>query len=318
MRVTLDLDQLLRDGSITAEEYARLSRFARRDTGTLLVNVLGGFGVIAVAAAGIMLIPNAVTGCALGGLLMALGLGLQWSGRPQWGLFAAFSILIAALLLGGGVMLISQGITSPDAMDADVVPLIPLPLAWLAVALIFAASAVAGRSGLLAALAVLALSPMLGGWTGYTHAAYWVAITRPLATVLVFSAIALGLHGASRVLAPEWERLATIAARTALLVVNLGFWVGSLWGSERETEMVRLSPGAFSVLWAVGLIGAGVWAGRTNRRWLLNLAAIFGGIHFYTQWFEHLGADPLTILAAGLLTLGAAFLLRAANRRMEG
>ena len=66
----------------------------------------------------------------------------------------------------------------------------------------------------------------------------------------------------------------------------------------------------------MALLAAAVWAARANRRWVLNLAATFGGIHFYTQWFERLGADPLTVLAAGLLTLGFATLLWRLNRRL--
>ncbi|WP_204307646.1 hypothetical protein, partial [Enterobacter hormaechei] len=58
--------------------------------------------------------------------------------------------------------------------------------------------------------------------------------------------------------------------------------------------------------WAVALIGAGAWAARAGRSWVLNLAAVFGAIHFYTQWFERLGPSPLSILVAGVLTLGLA------------
>ena len=40
------------------------------------------------------------------------------------------------------------------------------------------------------------------------------------------------------------------------------------------------------------------WAVKANRRWVINLVAVFGAIHFYTQWFERLGADPLSVLTA--------------------
>jgi len=39
---------------------------------------------------------------------------------------------------------------------------------------------------------------------------------------------------------------------------------------------------------------------------VLNLAAVFGAIHFYTQWFEKLGATPFTVLVAGVTTLALA------------
>jgi iron complex transport system permease protein len=57
---------------------------------------------------------------------------------------------------------------------------------------------------------------------------------------------------------------------------------------------------------------------RVNRRWVVNLVAVFGAIDFYTQWFERLGANPGTVLLAGLITLGAALALFTTNRRRAG
>jgi hypothetical protein len=72
----------------------------------------------------------------------------------------------------------------------------------------------------------------------------------------------------------------------------------------------------FSILWAVVLLGAGIWAVQVNRRWLVNLIAVFAGIHFYTQWFERLGATPLSVLLGGLMMLASAFALWIFNRRV--
>jgi iron complex transport system permease protein len=41
-----------------------------------------------------------------------------------------------------------------------------------------------------------------------------------------------------------------------------------------------------------------------NRRWVVNVAAVFGAIHFYTQWFEQLGPSPFSVLGGGLLLIG--------------
>ena len=70
------------------------------------------------------------------------------------------------------------------------------------------------------------------------------------------------------------------------------------------------------MLWALALIAVGIWGVRENRRWVVNLAAIFGAIHFYTQWFERFGAAPLTILLAGILALGFAIGLWYFNRAL--
>ena len=170
--------------------------------------------------------------------------------------------------------------------------------ACLLVAALFAACAVPARSGLLASLTVVVLFAMLGSSSSYQHAFYELEVRQPLATVLAFSALALGAHIVSRFVAADWERLLTIVARTAALLANLGFWVGSLWGDD--LDWLAVSHGsvpvvAFSIAWAACLLAAAVWAGWTNRRRMLNLVAVFAGIHFYTQWFEHLGTTPASV-----------------------
>src|SRR5262245_62597097 len=69
------------------------------------------------------------------------------------------------------------------------------------------------------------------------------------------------------------------------------------------------------------LLGSGLarrrdWAVQVNRRWLVNLVALFAGIHFYTQWFERLGATPLSVLLGGVVMLASAFALWMFNRRV--
>jgi len=132
---------------------------------------------------------------------------------------------------------------------------------------------------------------------------------------LLFSGLAIAAYQASKRLSADFARLSITAARTSLLLVNFGFWIGSLWGDrltwfvDRATtsRYVPVIPAwTFSLLWIIAIIGAGVWAARANRPWVLNLAAVFGAIHFYTQWFEKLGATPFTVLVAGVTTLALA------------
>lgn len=72
----------------------------------------------------------------------------------------------------------------------------------------------------------------------------------------------------------------------------------------------------FSVVWGIALLATGIWAWLQSQRWILNTVAIFGGIHFYTQWFERLGSSPGYVLLAGILALGFAASLRAINQMM--
>jgi hypothetical protein len=58
----------------------------------MLINVLIGFCVLAVSASALALLPSALTGAILGGLLMATGIGIVLLRRPQWGVLANICI----------------------------------------------------------------------------------------------------------------------------------------------------------------------------------------------------------------------------------
>ena len=314
MRVTLDLAQLLRDGAISQVEHDRLLRLGVHAGGNALVNVLVGFGVFAVVGGIVALVPDTLVAAILGAALMAAGIAMSMSRRPDWSLLASICILLAALLGGAGLILLTQGFKSAYA-DAGT-PVMSLDAAELLVAVLFAVCAVPARSAMLACLTVLLLFAVLGNTAGYEHAFYELEVRQPLLTVLVFSALALAAHAASRVVAPGYERLLTAVARTALFLVNLGFWVGSLWGNGTWGPLreIVIPDWAFSVVWAAALLAVGVWAGLAGRRWVLNLVAVFAGIHFYTQAFETLGYTPLTVLVGGLVLLGMALALWRFNR----
>ena len=264
--------------------------------------------MVAVSGGVLALAPTPSTAIGLGVVVSALGLWLVHLRSEQWWLLAQIALLVGAILFGGGVIKAAEG---------------SVP-AFLLVAAVFAAAGVIARSGLLVAGAVLALSSAVGARTGYLHATYFLGIQEPTVTIGLFSLIALGAYQLSWRLPADGERLALVAARTALFLVNFGFWIGSLWGdrlawlrpSASNTRMASpiIPDMAFAVAWALALIGVAIWAVRANRRWTVNLAAMFGAIHFYTQWFERLGATPWAVVMAGLVTLAFAFGIRTLNR----
>ena len=104
--------------------------------------------------------------------------------------------------------------------------------AMLIVTAALAGASIVARSSLLMAAAVLALGACLGARAGYWHATYMLAIYEPLVTIVLFSLLALGTYYLSKSLAADYERLALIAARTSVFMVNFGFWIGSLWGDN--------------------------------------------------------------------------------------
>jgi iron complex transport system permease protein len=306
MKIVIDVDKLLKEGRISTEEYERLNALAVQETGSLAFNILIGFGVIATAWGALALLPSGPTAILLGFLLSAGGVYLSTSYAEEWGLLGSMLLLVGSNTAAGGILFVTQGGF----------------VGFLIVTLLCVVGSVLAKSSLLAALAVLSLSSAVGAMTAYGHATYMLAIRQPSVTVALFSLLALGSYQWSKVLAMDYQRLAIIVARTSLFVVNLGFWVGSLWGDSLwyQRDVWTFRSGAvvpdwvFVVGWAVGLVATGVWAARLNKRWVVNLLAVFGAIHFYTQYFERLGASPGSILFAGLAALGIAFAIFRYNK----
>ncbi len=319
MKITLDLSKLVEEGKLTPADAERLKQLARHDTGSLGINILIGFGVIAVAAGAVTLLltlfefkplPVAIFGAAV----LALGIALTLTRQASTELIAQILTLIGALSFAGALMVYD---------DASL-------RAAIAITLIFAVSAIVARSSLLMALAVLSLAACLGARTGYRHAMYSLAIQEPTITIVLFSLLALAAYLASQRLKADYERLAITTARVSILLVNFGFWIGSLWGDPlimlrrmgpnplenfaRWRDAVVIPDYVFSIGWAAALLAVGLWGARENRRWVVNVAAVFAGIHFYTQWFSILGANALSVLGGGVLILVCAMALYKYNK----
>lgn len=171
----------------------------------------------------------------------------------------------------------------------------------------------AARSGFLVGMSSLILLSWMGGSSMYSHASYFIAIREPAPTVIVFSGLALAGLWVSDKLPWDMQRLALIFARTCLFIVNMGFWIGSLWGSQLGSGNVPAV--IFSVFWAMSILAVGYWGAIEGRLFVVNLCAVFGSIHFYTQWFETLGSSPGSLLGAGLTALLITWQLREYNRR---
>ena len=299
MKIVLDIDKLLADGQITAKEYDRLKGFSLKETGSLAFNILIGFGVIATAVGALALLPSSLTAIALGILLAGSGILLSVNLAEEWGLLGSILLLVGTVTAAGGVIALTEGGV----------------VGFLVVTVLCAVAAVFAKSALLSIMATLALSATVGAMTAYGHGTYMLAIRQPTVTVAFFTILALATYHLSKRLPPDYERIAIAFSRTSLFMVNLGFWVGSLWGDSlwNQRDNWNFRSGAvipdwiFVVGWAVGLIATGIWAARANRRWVVNLLSVFGAIHFYTQYFERLGASPGSILVAGLTSIVIAF-----------
>jgi len=259
--------------------------------------------------------PSYVTGALLGATFVLIGLGVAYRVAEQWRLLATANTIIGGLLLAGGLI---------GLMDGGLVGFVLAALLLFALALLI-------RSGLLMAIVPLALAAALGSSTGYFHASYMLVVTEPTITILLFAVLAWASYEIGQRVPAAYETPALVLARMSLVLVNFGFWVGSLWGdypgeSWRHAEIygsgissqdreawraaaLHLPDYIFVITWAVLIIGIGIWAARVSRRWVVNLATVFGAIHFYTQWFERLGAEPVSVILAGISVVAIAVVL---------
>jgi hypothetical protein len=123
----------------------------------------------------------------------------------------------------------------------------------LLVIILSGAGAMMAASGFLAAICAFGILTFIGdAGMFYTHAEYFIAIKEPALTVLFFSGLAYGSYIGARNLKPKQQRAAIVFSRTCIFIVNLAFWIGSLWGSKLgETKIPDF---IFALGWAMALL----------------------------------------------------------------
>ncbi len=229
----------------------------------------------------------------------------------QWGKLGRIWMTVGALLLAG-----SSGLWIDRPMIGPLV----------AAAILFAV-AIPAQSHLLIALTPFALAAAIGGSAGYWDACYEIAIREPTVTILLFAALGAGAWQVARKGPPLLAALSLTFARVSVVLVNFGFRIGSLWGdtpgdlwrnsSDLSSGTRQIPALAFVIVWAAALVVAGAWGARKGLRFLVNAVATFGAIHFYTQWFERLGADPVSVIAAGIVAIAIGFTIWKCNARLQ-
>jgi len=311
MKVTLDLNALVADGTLSSDLAARLKAHGEtRAGGGVLVNLLLIFGAMGVAAGVLAFEPSPTMGLILAISALSAGLSIFHAAGAQWRLLAQGLGIMGALGLAGWI-----GGEFYDHESAIWPPLV--------ITLIFGGVAAAFRNAFLAALATISLGAVIGSGTGYWHASYYLMVREPFITIVLFGGLAAGVYQLRERLNATWSSLCTAAARSAIFMANFGFWVGSLWGDYvgehwvagmdweaasawRETA-AHLPEAVFSLGWAGALIAA-IW--KTPQGSFLSISSIvFLAIHAYTQFFEILGAEPFTLLVGGALAVGLAVFL---------
>jgi len=214
LRIVLDLTKLVEESALTSEQAEKLKTLAAKETGSLGINIILAFGVVAIAGGILALKPSVTTALILGLALIASGLLVIQFKVKQWGLLGTAIIMVGALTLSGGLIVLWNG---------DVV-------AFSLTALILLIVGVLARSGFLIAISPLALAAVLGSSTGYTHASYLLIIREATITIGMFGLLAWGAFYLSKSLPAAYERLALVFSRVSLILVNFGFWGGISMG----------------------------------------------------------------------------------------
>ncbi|MDZ5647782.1 hypothetical protein [Nitrospirillum sp. BR 11828] len=312
MKILIDVDALETAGLLAPETAAMLRTHAVRGTGTTAINALLALGVVATAAGINALLPRPSLTAIFGTAFILSG---SWFSRHsiQWRKLGAIWMVVGALVLSAALAIIIQ---RPLAGSLVPIPILLL-VGWYA------------GSRLLIGLVPLAIAAAIGGSTGYWHAVYEISVQEPSLTIVLFTLLGwLAWHMALRC-AGKTQALAIVFARVCVVLVNLGFWIGSLWGdtpgrlwdqagADRmfSSAGAAIPPVAFAIAWAMALLAAGAWAASKGRNFLVNTVATFAVIHMYTQWFERLGLTPISVTVGGLIALAVGFLAWHYNRQI--
>lgn len=313
MRVVLNLKHLLEQKLITAAEAGKLKSLSSSATFQFAVSILMIFGILALAGGVYILQENTEILTLIGVVLIGLGIVF---GRVK----TAYSYsLVSFITLVLGAILTAVGIGAEFEN---------MQIAALLSALLFIVVAVVAGSGFLSAMSAITLAAVFGGLVGYGFygaGSYSLGLESRSLAIVVFIILGTLAYQWSKRLKSGNERLAVVFARISLVIVNIAFWIGSLFGDQigeidyskpdfdysildgaytsflptLVDTAVFVSSDFFAVLWAVAIVLTGVWAVRANSTFTLNTVATFAAIHFYSQWFERFGAEAWSLLTAG-------------------
>jgi hypothetical protein len=309
-RITLDLDALVADGRLTRAEAERLAGMAMPGRGiSTVIQVLYILGALGLAGGVMALKPDPITGMALAALAIGFAIIAQASSREDMGLLGVAMGICGTIGLCGSIAIQFGETLSAIAINGIITAI------TLAVAIVL-------RSRFLAALVPLGLAALLGSSSEYWHASYAIVVKESAITVVAFAALSVILFLAANRLREVWSQMATVAGRVSWLLMNFGFWVGSLWGDHVGDGFVSSTDagghpetvlaGAFFIPEWVFVFG---WAAVSiltivfmhRNRFAVNASITFLAINVYTQFFEWFGGSASVMLTGGVMLLGFAF-----------
>lgn len=320
-RITLDLDRLVKSGELSTAEAERLAGLAEPGRGlSTLIQVLYILGALGLAGGVMVLKPDPGTGTFLALLAIGFAVFAQRTGREDLSLLGTAMGICGTVGLCGSLGL-QFGESLPAIVMNSIITAITLGMALLL------------SSRFLAALVPLALASLIGSSTAYWHASYGIIIRESLLTVLLFGAASAALFFLAGKLGAVRAAMATVAARVSWLIMNFGFWVGSLWGdfvgdhfaladesyfdeaASGRVAIFHVPDWAFIVGWAAVSVAVIVFLHR--NRFAVNASITFLAINAYTQFFEWFGGNAFVMVTGGITLLAFAFGLYHFDRWMN-
>ena len=191
------------------------------------------------------------------------------------------------------------------------------------------------RSRFLSAFVPVGIGAMIGSGAAYWHASYGIFVRESLVTIIVFTLLSVALYWLAKRLRArdeDWSGMATVAARMSLILTNLGFWVGSLWGDYVGEHLLGYSDRAvgqkwetfnaarnafretafyihediFALGWAAFAIAMIVLGNKTGRRFVATSGVVFLAINAFTQYFEYFQDEPWALIFGGIALVAVA------------
>ncbi|MDO9526480.1 MAG: hypothetical protein Q7J57_13245 [Gemmobacter sp.] len=296
-----------------------------------------GAGML-TAGATIELIDSYARSASAALLVLGAGIGLSAGAVIRHGPKAMRFAAGAVVLMGGAMHLAGLyfGLSEAGVMGV----LVPFAHFYTAVLVAVVGWLIDVRA--VTALAIVPFAQMLDTSTFYFHAAYVFYSPEPTLSIVQMAVLVAVCVWVMVRMPDRIGRHAGILAIMGVIVGNLCFLVGSLWGdvvgltywdaahpyldgtdwdardAAQDAFAARtlvISDHVFAVVWAVVLAAAAIWSAHANRRGLFNASITFGAIHAYTQAFESFGDEPLAYVIGGLATIPLAWGVWQLNNR---
>lgn len=316
MKVTLDITKLLEDWKISKEEYQKIYDLSHKQWIWILPNLLVSLWCLLVSLWLISLAPSFDLALALSIISILIWFYIREKLFENWWILASVFIILWSIFASWTyIWFLNKYVSLTEPY---------IYFTFWSITLFLWIMSYFARSSLLSAFSSLSICSLVWAWTWYTFASYYFFVKKPFLTIIVYFPLALLSYFLSKRVNSENEKLLTIFSNISLFMVNIAFWIWSLWWNwfsrySRENpdfwkDIVLWAPG-FSLIWLIFLLVLILFWVKQNRRFFINMWITFLSIHIYTQYFEAFWADSLSIIISWIFAIVIAIVLWKYNKK---